>query len=69
MSFYSRYSIQNSVKEESFYRKRLSNGDNLVLFKREIIEKFFKNIDSFFDDADNKLKEDNTIDYRDDKIV
>lgn len=69
VSFYSRYSIQNSVKEESFYRKRLSNGDNLVLFKREMIEKFFKNIDSFFDDADNKLKENNTIDYRDDKKI
>lgn len=34
-----------------------------------MIEKFFKNIDSFFDDADNKLKENNTIDYRDDKKI
>lgn len=68
VSFYSRYSIQNSVREEIFYRKELSNGDNLVLFKRELIEKFFENIDSFFDE-DSNLKENNTIDYKNDKKI
>lgn len=69
VSFYSRYSIQNSVKEEIFYRKELSNGDNLVLFKRDLIEKFFENINSFFDDADNNLKENNTIGCRNNKKI
>lgn len=64
VSFYSRYSIQNSVKEMIFYRKKLSNGDNLVLFKRDLLEIFFKKIDSFFGDEDDIVENNKTENCR-----
>lgn len=64
VSFYSRYTIQNSVKENVFYRKKLDNGDNLVLFKRDLLKIFFEKIDSFFEDVDNILENNKTVDCK-----
>ncbi len=60
VSFYSSLSIQKEVKENEFLRKKLKNGDNIVLFKRSMLCNFFEKIDSFFD---NGIKnKDNTKD-------
>ena len=48
VSFYSRQSWQNQVTENEFLRKQLTNGDEIVLFKRKQIVNFFKQINSFF---------------------
>ena len=48
VSLYSRSHFQREVVDDIFYRKHLTNGDNLVLFKRPMLIDFFNKIDSFF---------------------
>lgn len=52
VSFYSRTFFQSEVKEGSFIRRKLKNGDLPVLFKRSSLIEFFKNIDTFFPPVD-----------------
>jgi hypothetical protein len=48
VSFYSRTFFQSEVKEGEFIRRKLKNGDILVLFKRLNSIEFFEKIDTFF---------------------
>ena len=54
VSFYSRQSWQNQVKENVFLQENLSNGNKIVLFKRKSVVGFFEQIDTFFDVPDTK---------------
>ena len=59
VSFYSRLSIQQSVKEGEIREECLSNGDKFVLFKRQDIISFFQMITQHFPEMQNE-KEDDT---------
>jgi hypothetical protein len=48
VSLYSRQSFQNDVVFNEFKSAFLTNGEKLILFKREKLIEFFKKIDSFF---------------------
>lgn len=48
VSFYSRLSAQQSVKEGIILVKQLSNGDKYILFKRNDVMTFIGNIEKYF---------------------
>ncbi len=48
VSLYSRTFFQSEVNEGEFIRRKLKNGDILVLFKRLNLIEFFQKIDTFF---------------------
>ena len=56
MSFYSRQSWLGQVQEETFLRKQLKNGEDTILFKRKNIVSFFNQINSFFEEKTNEVK-------------
>lgn len=56
VSFYSRQSWLGQVQEETFLRKQLKNGEDTILFKRKNIVSFFNQINSFFEEKTNEVK-------------
>lgn len=48
VSFFSRKSVQESVKQGEVKTSNLSNGDIFVIFKKDDINIFFMNIDKYF---------------------
>lgn len=51
VSLYSRLSLQSSVKEDEFKNGFLSNGEKIVLFKKDSLIDFFNRIDELFDEG------------------
>lgn len=48
VSLYSRRSIQSEIKGREFKEAYLSNGDKIVIFKREVLISLFDNLNSYF---------------------
>ena len=61
VSFHSRLSFQQNVKEGCIEEKYLTNGDKIVLFKRNDIIRFFKNIGTYFEGIDTTMGKENRI--------
>jgi len=53
VSLYSRSSLQEQVKENEFKFGYLSNGEKIVLFKKENLLLFFDKLKYLFDDSNN----------------
>ncbi len=60
VSLYSRESLQSKVKSNEFKSGYLSNGEKIILFRRDILHKFFENLPTLFDDTSDQTHE-NTI--------
>lgn len=67
VSLYSRNSLQSNIKETEFRNGFLSNGEKIILFRREDLHLFFKKISNLFDEDINTVTEPATI-YSPDKI-
>lgn len=48
VSLYSRATVQTGVAEEEFRTGFLTNGDKIIVFRRDSLAEFFKTIDSLF---------------------
>lgn len=55
VSLYSRYSLQEKVENNEFKFGYLSNGEKIILFKREFLINFFYSIDELFNEKQNLL--------------
>ncbi|MET7029800.1 hypothetical protein [Sediminicola luteus] len=65
VSLYSRLSLQSEVNVNQFKEGYLSNGDKIVLFKREQLNKFFIEIERFYEDFSISQANRNYIGERD----
>ncbi|MGH2667126.1 hypothetical protein [Flavobacterium sp.] len=50
VSLYSRNSLQSDIKKNEFKTGFLSNGEKIILFRRENLQLFFENLPVLFDD-------------------
>jgi hypothetical protein len=50
VSLYSRNSLQSNIKTNEFKTGFLSNGEKIILFKREDLQLFFEKLHNLFDD-------------------
>lgn len=50
VSLYSRNSLQSDIKENEFKTGFLSNGEKIILFRRENLQLFFENLSVLFDE-------------------
>lgn len=51
VSLYSRSSLQEDIKDDEFRIGYLSNGEKIVLFKRDYLIKFFEDINELFNES------------------
>lgn len=57
VSLYSRYSLQEEVKDNEFKIGYLSNGEKIILFRRMFLINFFNSINELFNDVQNRIVE------------
>lgn len=57
VSLYSRNSLQSNIKANEFKIGFLSNGEKIILFRRENLDLFFEKIPVLFDDNQIKIKD------------
>ncbi|MCC7520619.1 MAG: hypothetical protein IT220_03205 [Flavobacteriaceae bacterium] len=76
VSLYSRYSLQENVKGNEFKLGYLSNGEKIVLFKRDNLISFFNLVHELFkgqyeinEHLSVKLSEESTIEYSLNKLI
>lgn len=67
VSLYSRNSLQSDINKSEFRSGFLSNGEKIIIFRREDLHLFFKKIHNLFDEDINIISEPNT-NYSLDKI-
>lgn len=60
VSLYSRESLQSQVRANEFKSGYLSNGEKIILFKREHLPLFFENLPNLFDEFVNDNSSDET---------
>lgn len=76
VSLYSRNSLQSKIKKSEFKVGYLSNGEKIVLFRRETLPQFFDKLHSLFNNKQIEIEDtenDNIVsepkeDYRTDKL-
>lgn len=75
VSLYSRESLQSKVRSNELKSGYLSNGEKIIIFKRELLTSFFDNISTIFRDRkaslenfDPKVVNDINIDYLPEKL-
>ena len=72
VSLYSRQSLQSKVKLNEFKASYLSNGEKILIFKRESLPEFFEKLNYHFIDSKSNKKVDSvaerTIEYVTDKL-
>ena len=56
VSLYSRNSLQSDIKKDEFKTGFLSNGEKIILFRREDLQMFFENLPTLFDDNQLVIK-------------
>jgi hypothetical protein len=56
VSLYSRNSLQSNINENEFKTGTLTNGEKIILFRRENLDVFFKNIFVLFVDNQTEIK-------------
>lgn len=56
VSLYSRNSLQSNIKENEFKTGELSNGERIVLFRRENLDLFFEKLPILFEDKHIEVK-------------
>ncbi|MCF6140983.1 hypothetical protein L1S34_06775 [Flavobacterium sp. K77] len=57
VSLYSRNSLQSDIKKDEIKTGFLSNGEKIILFRRENLDLFFEKIPVLFDDNQIKIKD------------
>lgn len=74
VSLYSRNSLQSDIKKDEFKTGILSNGEKIILFRREDLQLFFENINNLFDEKQIIIKpidgivSEPKVDYYPDKL-
>lgn len=58
VSLYSRNSLQSNIKTNEFKTGFLSNGEKIILFKREDLQLFFEKLHNLFDDNQMVIEND-----------
>lgn len=61
VSLYSRNSLQSNIKANEFKTGFLSNGEKIILFRRENLDLFFEKIPVLFDDNQIKIKDNEDV--------
>jgi hypothetical protein len=61
VSLYSRNSLQSNIKTNEFKTGFLSNGEKIILFRRENLDLFFEKIPVLFDDNQIKIKDNENV--------
>lgn len=57
VSLYSRNSLQSNIKTNEFKTGFLSNGEKIILFRRENLNLFFEKLPTLFDDNQTIIKD------------
>ena len=68
VSLYSRESLQSNVKSNEFKSGSLSNGEKIIIFKREMLTSIFDNLDNLFNVV-SKFKKIKKIEILEESIV
>lgn len=61
VSLYSRNSLQSDIKKNEIKTGFLSNGEKIILFRREDLQLFFEKLPALFEDNQIKIKENEDI--------
>ncbi|ROI10071.1 hypothetical protein EGI11_04805 [Chryseobacterium sp. H3056] len=61
VSLYSRNSLQSNIKKYNFETGYLSNGEKIILFRREDLQLFFENLSNLFDEKQKINTYKNTV--------
>lgn len=61
VSLYSRNSLQSDIKTNEFKLGFLSNGEKIILFKRENLDLFFEKLPFLFDDNQIEIKKNENV--------
>ena len=73
VSLYSRESLQSNVKSNEFKSGSLSNGEKIIIFKREMLTTIFENLDNLFNEQSKKSKieilEEPIVEYVSGKLI
>jgi hypothetical protein len=56
VSLYSRNSLQSNIKQNEFKTGKLSNGEKIVLFRRENLDMFFEKLPDLFENNNVEIK-------------
>jgi len=62
VSLYSRNSLQSNIKQNEFKTGELSNGQKIVVFRRENLDMFFEKLPDLFENNNIKIK------FKEDKV-
>lgn len=61
VSLYSRNSLQSDIKTNEFKTGFLSNGEKIILFRREDLQLFFEKLPTLFDDNQMVIKDNEDV--------